>query len=188
MILLRLFLAFAKVGLFSFGGGYAALPLIRDMIVTELSWMTEEEFADIMVISEMTPGPITINAATFVGINEAGMPGAIAATLGFVFPSAVIISILAVLLKKYGDLKPVRHVLSVMRPCVIGLIASAGVKMLLDAIAEGSFLHPSIDIFTVIIFFAGIAVMRKLRPSPIAVMAASGVLGIVVYALPTILH
>ncbi len=188
MIFLKLFLAFAKVGLFSFGGGYAALPLIRDMIVSELSWMTEEEFADIMVISEMTPGPITINAATFVGINEAGIGGAVAATLGFVFPSAVIISILAVLLKKYGDLKPVRHILSVMRPCVIGLIAAAGVKMLLEAIGEGSFMHPHIDVFTVIIFFAGIAIMRRIKPSPIVVMAASGVLGIIVYALPSLLH
>ncbi|MBQ8551838.1 MAG: chromate transporter [Clostridia bacterium] len=187
MILLKLFFAFAKVGLFSFGGGYAALPLIQDMIVTELAWMTEAEFTDIMVISEMTPGPITINAATFVGINEAGLGGAIAATLGFVFPSAVIISILALLLKKYGSLKPVRDVLSVMRPCVIGLIASAGLKMLLEAVGEGSFIAPSFDIFAAALFTAGVIVMRKMKPSPIVVMASSGIIGIFIYAIPELL-
>ncbi len=187
MILLELFFAFARVGLFSFGGGYAALPLIRDMIVTELSWMTEAEFADIMVISEMTPGPITINAATFVGTNQAGLAGAIAATLGFVFPSAVIISILALLLKKYGSLKPVRDVLSIMRPCVIGLIASAGAKMLVEALGEGSFLTPSFDVFAAVLFALGVIVMRKWKPTPILVMAASGVIGILIYAPPELL-
>ena len=80
MILLELFFHFAMVGLVSFGGGYGALPMIQEKIVTELAWMTQEQFSDVMVISEMTPGPISINAATFVGTNQAGVPGAICAS------------------------------------------------------------------------------------------------------------
>lgn len=183
MIYIELFFAFAAVGLFSFGGGYAALPLIQDMIVGRLGWMTEAEFADVMVISEMTPGPITINAATFVGMRVGGIGGSIISTLGFVFPSAVIVTILSIILKKYGNLKVVRDILSIMRPCVIGLIAAAGAKMLTDAIGEGSVLLPSADIAAVMLFVAALAVMRKFKPSPIIIMSICGALGAVIYGV-----
>lgn len=183
MIYLELFLHFAMVGVLSFGGGYGALPQIQEKIVNELAWMTQEQFSDVMVISEMTPGPISINAATFVGTNQAGVLGAICATLGFVFPSIVIMTVFALLLKKFGNLKAVKDVLSIMRPCVIGLIASAGIKMLVEALGEGCSLLASVDIFALIMFFAALFVIRKWKPSPIIVMSVCGVLGGVLYGV-----
>lgn len=181
MIFLELFFHFAMVGLLSFGGGYGALPQIQEKIVNELAWMTQEQFSDVMVISEMTPGPISINAATFVGTNQAGVLGAVCATLGFVFPSVVIMTVFAVLLKKFGNLKAVKDILSIMRPCVIGLIASAGLKMLVEAVSEGLAVFPSLDILALGIFAAALFVIRKWKPSPIIVMSVCGVLGGILY-------
>ena len=89
MIYLQLFLSFLQIGLFSFGGGYAAMPLIQDQVVTAHGWLSMPEFTDLITISQMTPGPIAINSATFVGMKIAGVPGAIAATVGCVFPPAL---------------------------------------------------------------------------------------------------
>ena len=90
-MLINLFISFFKIGLFSFGGGYAALPLIQEEVVDMNSWLSLNEFNDLITISQMTPGPIAINSATFVGIRIAGLPGALAATFGCVLPSAVIV-------------------------------------------------------------------------------------------------
>ena len=95
MIYLQLFLSFLQIGLFSIGGGYAAMPLIQAQVVTAHSWLTMEEFSHLVTISQMTPGPIAINGATFVGMQIAGFPGALAATLGCVAPSLVLVSVLA---------------------------------------------------------------------------------------------
>ena len=94
MIYLQLFLSFLQIGLFSFGGGYAAMPLIQDQVVTAHGWLSMPEFTDLITISQMTPGPIAINSATFVGMKIAGVPGAIAATVGCVFPSCIIVTLL----------------------------------------------------------------------------------------------
>ena len=101
MIFLLLCLEFAKIGLFSFGGGYAALPLIQNQIIDLHQWMNLSEFSDLITISQMTPGPIAINSATFVGIKIAGIPGAIVATLGCILPSCILITILAYFYLKY---------------------------------------------------------------------------------------
>ena len=95
MIYLQLLWSFFQIGLFSIGGGYAAMPLIQHQVVDLHPWLTMTEFADIMTIAEMTPGPIAINSATFVGIQVAGIPGAVVATVGCVLPSCVIVTILA---------------------------------------------------------------------------------------------
>ena len=95
MIYLQLFCSFLQIGLFSFGGGYASLPLIEDQVTNFHHWMTVPEFTDLITISQMTPGPIAVNSATFVGIRIAGIPGAVAATAGCVLPSCIIIFILA---------------------------------------------------------------------------------------------
>ena len=101
MIYLQLFLSFLQVGLFSVGGGYAAIPLIQSQVVTTHSWLTTAEFIDLTTIAEMTPGPIAINAATFVGIRVAGLPGAIIATLGSITPALFLVSLLAKLYLRY---------------------------------------------------------------------------------------
>lgn len=99
MIYLQLFWAFFQIGLFSVGGGYAAMPMIQSQVVNGFGWLTMAEFADVVTIAEMTPGPITLNAATFVGTQMAGIPGAIAATFGCIVPSCIIVTTLAVLYK-----------------------------------------------------------------------------------------
>jgi chromate transporter len=95
MIYLEIFLSFFQIGLFSFGGGYAALPLIEAQVLEIHNWLTVEEFADLLTISQMTPGPIAINASTFVGTKIAGLPGAVIATIGCVTPSCIIVLILS---------------------------------------------------------------------------------------------
>ena len=104
MIYLQLFYSFLKIGMFSFGGGYAAMPLIQEQIVTQHGWLGMSEFTDLITISQMTPGPIAINSATFVGIKIAGIGGALAATAGCVLPSCVIVTIIAKLYSKYRNM------------------------------------------------------------------------------------
>ena len=101
MIYLQLFLSFLQVGMFSIGGGYAAMPLIQSEVVQRYGWLSMNEFTDLITIAEMTPGPITVNSATFVGVRIAGIPGAIVATLGCIFPSLIIVSILSFLYYRY---------------------------------------------------------------------------------------
>ena len=103
MIYWELFWSFVKVGAFCVGGGYASMPLIQAQVIDEHGWLTMQQFIDIFTISQMTPGPIGINAATFVGTKVAGLPGAVCATVGFVFPSVIIVLILAHLFFKYGN-------------------------------------------------------------------------------------
>ena len=125
MNLVELFLSFLQIGLFSIGGGYAAIPLIRYQTVILHGWLTESQFLDLATIAEMTPGPIAINGATFVGLQVAGIPGAIVATLGCIFPSLILVSILAWVYRKYRTLPLLQSILSSLRPAVVALIASA---------------------------------------------------------------
>ena len=125
MIYLQLFLSFLQIGLFSFGGGYAAMPLIQDQVVTAHGWLSMPEFTDLITISQMTPGPIAINSATFVGMKIAGVPGAIAATVGCVFPSCVIVTLLARLYLKYRDMSLLQGILGSLRPAVVAMVAAA---------------------------------------------------------------
>ena len=123
MIYLELFWSFFQVGLFSIGGGYAAMPLIQDQVVDIHPWLTMTGFADIMAIAEMTPGPIAVNAATFVGIQVAGLPGALIATIGCIFPSCVIVMALAYVYYRFRGLSVMQGILAGLRPAVIAMIA-----------------------------------------------------------------
>ena len=116
MIYLELFWSFFQVGLFSIGGGYAAMPLIQDQAVEIHPWLTMTGFADIMAIAEMTPGPIALNAATFVGIQVAGLPGALIATIGCIFPSCVIVMALAYVYYRFRGLSVMQGILAGLRP------------------------------------------------------------------------
>ena len=131
MIYWELFWSFVQVGTFCVGGGYASMPLIQEQVIDIHGWLTMQQFIDIFTISQMTPGPIGINAATFVGTRVAGLPGAIAATAGFVFPSVLIVIILSHLFYKYGDVAMVRGLLNGLRPAVVALICSAGMGFII---------------------------------------------------------
>ena len=116
MIYLKLFLSFLQIGLFSFGGGYAAMPLIQEQVVTQHGWLTMTEFTDLITISQMTPGPIAINAATFVGSKIAGVPGSVAATCGCILPSCIIVTLIAWFYLRYKKMKMFQSVLESLRP------------------------------------------------------------------------
>ena len=133
MIYLQLFWSFLQIGLFSFGGGYAAIPLIQGQIVDQHGWLSMPEFTDLVTISQMTPGPIAINSATFVGIKIAGLAGALVATLGCILPSCIIVTLIARLYLKYRSMALLQGVLGSLRPAVIALIASAGISILITA-------------------------------------------------------
>ncbi len=181
---IELFLSFIQVGIFSVGGGYSAIPLIQNQIVEKNNWLTMTEFADIVTIAEMTPGPILINAATFVGISIAGVPGAIIASLGSILPSAIIVLVLAYLFKKYSDLTAVKGILSGLRPAIVALIASAGLSLLALALWENknfSVNFSETNIFALVLFNIAFVILRKFKTSPILIMLATGVIGIFFY-------
>ena len=131
--LLLLFFEFFKTGLFAVGGGLATVPFIRDMGAA-YGWITEAEIANIIAIAESTPGPIGVNAATYVGFLVAGVPGAILATLGLVTPSVIIIILVAKAIKKYSDSYMVQSLFKALRPAAIGLITAAGFSLLLTSL------------------------------------------------------
>ena len=133
MILLKLFLSFLQIGAFSFGGGYAAMPLIQAQVVIKYGWLTMEEFTNLITIAEMTPGPIAVNSATFVGTKIAGVPGALVATMGCILPSCIIVTMIASLYLKYRNLSLMQGILRSLRPAVVAMIASAGISILITA-------------------------------------------------------
>lgn len=186
MIYLELLWSFFQIGLFSIGGGYSAMPLIQNQVVDIHPWLTMTQFADIMTIAEMTPGPIAINSATFVGIQVAGLPGAIVATAGCVFPSCVIVMSLAYIYYRFRGLNMVQGILAGLRPAVIAMIASAGISLLIMAVYGQRVLPEdlmSFDVIAVMIFLIGIIALRVWKPNPLWIMAGSGVLGVILYTL-----
>ena len=178
MIYLQLFLSFLQIGLSSFGGGYAAMPLIQDQVVTAHGWLSMPEFTDLITISQMTPGPIAINSATFVGMKIAGVPGAIAATVGCVFPSCVIVTLLARLYLKYRDMSLLQGILGSLRPAVVAMVAAAGISILITAFWGGDQIGSleSTRWWMVGIFALCVLFLKKLNWNPIAVMLSAGVL------------
>ena len=179
-VLWKLFWSTLYLSAFTFGGGYAAMPLIREQIVTQHHWLTMAEFTDLITISQMTPGPIIINSATFVGIKIAGIPGAIAATIGSVLPSCILVTLIAWLYLKYRSLNALRSVLGTLRPAVVAMIASAGVSILMTAFwGEGAAVtlaETNWELFG--IFAVCFLLLRKTKLNPIAVMVLAGVLNL----------
>lgn len=186
MIYIELFWSFFQVGLFSIGGGLAALPLIQNQVVDLHKWLSLTEFTDLITISEMTPGPIAINSSTFVGTRIAGVPGALIATFGCVVPSCIIVMTLAWLYKKYKNLAVIQGVLEGLRPAVVALIASAGLSILILAFwGESGFSLDigSINFVSVILFSLALFILRKWKPSPIVVMFGCGIIGCITYMI-----
>lgn len=175
-LLLELFQSFLTIGLFSFGGGYASIPLIEQQVVYNRGWLTLSQFTDLITISQMTPGPLAINAATFIGIRVAGIPGAVVATLANVLPAVVIIAVLAYIYVKYKELSWMKTVLSYLRPAVTALIASAGVSILIGAIfgQEGIIAIKNLKINLLLIFIFCLFLLRRFHLNPILVMLIGG--------------
>lgn len=186
MIYLKLFLAFFQIGLFSIGGGYAALPLIQNQVVQMHGWLNMDEFADIITISQMTPGPIAINSASFVGARIAGIWGSLIATLGCVLPSFIIVLCFAFLYKRYRNLRYVQGVLKSLQPAVVGLIASAGVVIVSQVLWHGSLFElqaSAIDWIAVGIMSTCILLLRRLKLNSVYVMLGAGAVGGLIYTM-----
>lgn len=184
MTIIQLLWSFFQIGMFSIGGGMAAMPLIQNQVVDLHHWLTLTEFTDLITIAEMTPGPIAINSATFVGIRIAGIPGALIATVGCILPSCVIVSLLAWIYFKYKELAVIQGILSGLRPAVVALIASAGLSIFMLAIwgENGFSINPqSINYVAVFLFGSALFILQKWKPSPIFVMLGSGILGGAIY-------
>ena len=180
MVYWELFWSFVKVGAFCVGGGYASMPLIQAEVIDNHAWMTMPQFIDIFTLSQMTPGPIGINAATFVGTKVAGLPGALAATIGFVFPSVFIVLLLAKLFFKYGDIGPVRGILNGLRPAVVALICSAGMSFILLALWNTETLptdFSKVDLIGCIVLPLSLGCIRH-KMSVIHLLCMSGALGL----------
>lgn len=177
MIYLKLFWSFLQIGLFSFGGGYAAMPLIQSQVVTEHGWLSMRKFTDLITISQMTPGPIAVNSATFVGIKIAGVPGALAATVGCILPSCIIVTLIAWLYLKYRNMAVLQGILNSLRPAVVAMIASAGISILLTAFwgSETVIDLPETNWIMVVIFAGCCLLLKKCRMNPIWVMLLAGV-------------
>ena len=181
MIYLELFWSFVQVGLFCVGGGYASMPLIQAQVIDMHNWLSMSEFVDIFTISQMTPGPIGINAATFVGMKIAGVGGAIVATLGFVTPSFILGIILAKLFFKYGNIGVIRGILNGLRPAVVALICSAGLSFIFLALWNTEAIphdFSDVDFLGVIVLIIAFIAVRK-KVSVIKVLAGSGILGLI---------
>lgn len=180
MIYLKLFWSFLQIGLFSIGGGYAAMPLIESQAVDKYGWLTVSEFTDLITIAEMTPGPIAVNSATFVGMRVSGILGALCATAGCIFPSIIIVSLLAFIYFKYKKLDVLNAVLKALRPAVVALIASAGVTVLLNVLFSGT---THLNIIGAVLFLCSFFVLRKFKLSPIITILVTGALNLAVYIL-----
>lgn len=180
MIYLTLFWEFCKVGIFCVGGGYASMPLIQDAVVDTYHWLSLSEFVDIFTISQMTPGPIGINAATFAGMKVAGTLGAISATVGFCTPSLIIGIALAHIFLKYGDIGPIRGVLNGLRPAVVALIVGAGLSFIILALWNVETLPKDLSTYDPIgiaILIASLIAVRK-KVGVIPLLVSSGACGL----------
>ena len=182
MLYLQLFYTFFKIGLFGFGGGYAMLSLIQGEVVTGHGWLSAQEFADIVAISQMTPGPIGINAATYVGYAATGSVwGAVAATFAVVLPSFILMLAVSRFFLRYRKHPAVESVFGGIRPAVVGLLAAAAL-VLMDADNFGS---PTEDtrtfIISVILFIAAFVGTYRFRVNPVWTIIACGAAGLLVY-------
>ena len=185
-VLLRLFLSFVQVGLFSVGGGYAAIPLIQNQIVNVWQLMSLEEFADLITIAEMTPGPISINSATFVGMRLAGIPGALICTFGCILMPFTICLILAYYYYKYRNFSGVQIVLGCLRPAVVSLISCAGLSILTLAIFQNGtvdFSPDNLNYIEIGLFAVCLFLLRKYKLGAIKIILGSGVVETILYLL-----
>lgn len=174
MIFLRLFLTFAQIGLFAFGGGYAILPLIEKEVVTNLHWLTHKEFLEVVTISQLTPGPIAINAATFVGYKVGGVIGSAIATISVCLPPVILVLIVLRFLKIFETNVWVNNVIKGLRPAVVALIASAAYSL----VKGGGIVETKGLIIAIISFI----ILRTKKLDPILVLILAGIVGIIVYS------
>lgn len=168
--LIDLFVSFFKIGAFTFGGGYAMLPMIQKEIVEKHGWATDDEILDYFAIGQCTPGVIAVNTATFIGYKKCGIAGGIMATLGVVAPSLIIISLIASLLQNFAEIPQVKSAFAAISVAVLVLIADAVVKMFKTSVK---------DVFGLIICLAVFAALLFFNISPVVIIVSTAILGVI---------
>lgn len=184
MIYWELFIAFLQVGCFTFGGGYAAVPLIRDIVLTH-GWLNEETLTCMIAVSESTPGPIMVNMATYVGSSQGGIRGAVVATAAVVLPSFFIILLVMILLKSIHKNPYVQAVLRGLKPCIIGIIFATGLYMTLSNCVpalEQDLITVVMTLLLALIMFGSERLLKK-RVSPLSLIVLSAIIGIAAYGI-----
>lgn len=179
-ILLQLFVSYLKIGFFGFGGGYAMLSLIYNEVVVGRGWLTSGEFSDIVAISQMTPGPIAINSATYIGYEVAGLWGSVVATIAVSLPALTLMMLITIFFLRLRDNRYVKGVVSGMRPIVVGMIGSAALLLMFPA--EGDDSPSFIDGWSWAIFGATL-LASYIKLNPILLIVASGIAGVVIYMM-----
>ena len=174
MLYLDLFLTFCMIGVMTYGGGYSALPLIETSVVQGKQWLTPAELADVISISEASPGPFSLNCSTFVGMKTAGWPGAVVTTAGFLFLPAVIVLIMAVLLSRYSKSPKVRTVLNVLNACIIAVLLNTAIHLFKNAVGS----IPGVDPAALAIFLVAFVLLFRFKVNPLLVMIVAGVIGV----------
>lgn len=182
---LKLFFTFFQIGLFSIGGGYAVIPLIQQEIVEKASWISQKAFTDMITISQMTPGPLAVNASTFVGLRTAGLLGAVLATTGCILAGVCISAGLYTFFVRHENSRRLAAALNGLKSASLGLIVSAAASILLLAFTGTSELALSrlsrIDRIAVLLFFVSFWLLRKRKMNPVLVMTLSGIAGGLLY-------
>lgn len=179
VVLFRLFVSYLKIGFFGFGGGYAMLSLIHSEVVVRNQWLTNGEFSDIVAISQMTPGPIAINSATYIGYEVAGFWGSVVATVSVCLPALTIMMLITRFFLRLRDNRYVRGVVMGMRPVVVGMIASAALLLIFPHAEDG---RSFIDGWSWVIF-VGVMVASVKKVNPILLIVLSAVAGVVIYGV-----
>lgn len=184
MIYLDLLIGFLKVGCFAFGGAYAAIPLIRDVVLS-YGWLTDEQLSYMIAVSESTPGPVMINLATYVGSSQGGVLGSILATLAVAFPAFTIIWLVMVVLKSFLQKNSVQAVLGAVKPCVIGIILATGLEMTFSGVCHMGALDYKAAVIAGVVAAVVIAwrLIKKKKASPIGLIIISACLGMLVYGI-----
>ena len=178
-VLLQLFVSYLKIGFFGFGGGYAMLSLIHSEVVVRNGWLTNGEFSDIVAVSQMTPGPIAINSATYIGYEVAGVLGSVVATVAVCLPALTIMMLITRFFLRLRDNRYVKGVVMGMRPVVVGMIASAALLLIFPHSVDG---HSFIDGWSWVIFI-GVLLASVKKINPILLIVMSAVAGVVIYGI-----
>lgn len=180
-MLINIFLSFIKIGSLAFGGAYAAIPLVEKQVVEVLGWMSYDEFSNLLAIDEITPGPIIVNAASFIGMKMAGIPGAIIATLGSIIPASIIAFILIIIYNRYKKLSWLQSIIQSLKCMAIALIFTTFLNIATNAIFVESFISINgINIIGLVLAAIAFYLIHNMKISPVLVMLGCGVINVLI--------
>lgn len=180
-MLIKIFLSFIKIGSLAFGGAYAAIPLVEKEVVDIQKWMTYDEFSNLLAIDELTPGPIIVNAASFIGMKVAGVPGAIIATLGSILPALLIALILIIVYKKYNKLTWLQSIINSLKCMAFALIFTTFIKIALNSLFGAYISLSNFNIFAFIMICLSFYLINKKQISPVLVMLVCGLVNVIIH-------